>query len=66
MAIMSKLVELCGLWTSTDKNNEPVLSGKLGNAKVFIFKNTYKEGNQPDYRLYVSAPTIKEKEEENS
>lgn len=48
------MIELSGLWESTDKNGNLVLSGNLGNARLVIFKNTYKEAeNQPDFKLYL-------------
>lgn len=48
-------ISLMGLWENTDKNGNKYLSGNIGNAKVMIFKNTYKKAErEPDYRLYIA------------
>jgi len=58
---MKEMIELTGLWENTDKNGNKYFTGRLGNAKIVIFKNTYKEKeNQPDYRMYVAEPQKKE------
>ena len=51
----SKLVALGGLWESTDKSGSPYFSGRLGMAKILIFRNRKKESEkQPDYMIYVA------------
>jgi hypothetical protein len=60
---VNELVKITGLWLNVDKDGAEYLNGYLGNAKLLIFKNTYKEkgSKQPDYNLYVTkkeeAPT---------
>lgn len=59
---MSKHITLSGLWTSKDKNGNPMMSGNLNAVtKIYLFKNTYKkEGSkEPDYLLKL-APIEKE------
>ena len=55
------LVKATGLWETTDKNGNLVLSGNLG-CRVVILKNTFKtEGsNQPDYQLFFAPQQRRE------
>lgn len=49
-----KLVNIGGLWVHKDKNGNPYFTGYLGNAKLYIFKNTYKEEDKhPDFVMSV-------------
>ena len=51
----NNLVEIFALWKNTSKSGETYLSGKMGNSRVLVLKNNYKEtDNQPDYRVYVT------------
>ena len=60
---MSELVQITGLWSNVDKNGKKYLSGYMGNAKVLILENGFKEEEkQPDYILYV-APKKKDGEQ---
>ena len=53
------MIELCGLWINESSNGEKHFSGKIGNAKVLIFKNKYKKAdNHPEYKLFI-APLVK-------
>ena len=56
------MVEIAALWIQEGKDGTKYMSGTLGNAKVFLFKNARKEpgSKQPDYRLCL-APAPKEK-----
>lgn len=51
---------LGGLWQQKDKNGNTYFSGKFGDKKIKIFKNSYKKGEKdPDWILYeteVAAP----------
>lgn len=51
------LVPLCGLWLTKSKDGKQYMSGRLGNAKVFVFRNRKKgeRGNekQPDYYVMM-------------
>lgn len=59
-----QLIEITGLWASDDKNGNTMLSGYLGNAKVLIFANTFKQNEkEPDFRMYVAK---KDKPQEQS
>lgn len=60
------MIELCGLWTKKDKNDNPMLSGKIGQrATVLILKNQHKkEEKHPDYFLYLSEAQKPEGKEE--
>lgn len=51
----SNLTEIFALWKNTSKSGETYLTGKLGNARLLVLKNNYKEAdNQPDYRVFVT------------
>lgn len=59
------MIELTGLWKSKTKGGAMMLTGYIGNARLRIFKNSYKEKEgQPDYIAYVTAPPPKEQEED--
>ena len=61
---MQGLIEVTGLWTGKDKNGDGYLSGSLGAARVFIFRNKRKEKEaQPDYRLFVTERRKREDSE---
>jgi len=52
----SNMVPVTGLWQHTTQKGDTFLSGNLGNASVFVFKNSFKkEPNQPDYQLCLAA-----------
>ena len=61
-------IEISGLWAEKDKNGNPTMSGYLGNAKIRIFKNTYKEpgSKQPDYRLLIAPGDKKGKKDDSA
>ena len=52
----SELVPIGGLWTHEDRDGHTFLSGYLGQARLFVFKNTFKKAGEkyPDYRMYVT------------
>jgi|GEM_PF-2500823 uncharacterized protein (DUF736 family) len=51
----NNLVEIFALWKNTSKSGETYLTGKMGNGRVLVLKNNYKEAdNQPDYRVYIT------------
>lgn len=65
---MSKnnMVQLTGIWLQTGGDGEKYFSGKLGSAKVLIFKNTYKQkDSHPDYIMYAASPKKKESQGSN-
>lgn len=48
------------LWKKQDKNKKDYLSGNLdlgalGEARIMVFPNEKKEGEQPDYRISLVA-----------
>lgn len=51
-----ELVLIGGLWLHKDHEGRHFLSGSLGIAQLFVFKNKFKkEGDKyPDYRIYVA------------
>ena len=62
-----QMIELGGMWTGKDKRGNSMMSGYLGNTKLLLFKNTFKDAeNQPDYKLYVAPKPKKEKQDEIS
>jgi hypothetical protein len=49
------------LWEYATSTNTPYFSGYIdlgigGQVKVVVFRNDYKEGNQPDYNIFISNP----------
>lgn len=61
----SELVQLGALWKNEGKDGGMYLSGNMGSATLFVFKNKWKKGDRdPDYRVYVGANRKKKKEAE--
>ncbi len=61
---MSEMIKVSALWKQKTKAGEDFLNGKLGDAKLLIFKNKHKKSEKhPDYIVYL-APY--EKKEENT
>ena len=58
------MIQLCGLWLNTSKEGKSYFSGNIGNARIVIFKNTFKEegSKEPDYKLYIDEGKKKPKE----
>ena len=50
------MIKITGLWANKDKNGNTYYSGYVGNLKVMVFKNAYKEDNEnaPDANLYIA------------
>lgn len=55
---MSDLVKIGALWKPKEQG-KVVLSGKMGDARVIIFKNDKKQENHPDYTICVCNPQKK-------
>lgn len=56
-----KLIQITGLWLNEDKNGNPYFTGYMGNAKLLIFKNQYKEEEKhPDYIMSIGENRKKE------
>ncbi|OHD71798.1 MAG: hypothetical protein A2W19_01400 [Spirochaetes bacterium RBG_16_49_21] len=58
------MFKLCPLWRGVTKNGKQMLSGPIdagmplmGGMRVLIFPNEKKEGKQPDFFLFLAAPT---------
>lgn len=50
-----EMIPLGGLWVNETKDGQQYLSGYLGQAKLLIFINQYKqEDKHPDYVMYVA------------
>ena len=55
MSDKSDFIELAALWKSETKAGKKYLSGRLGNAKVFVFFDTDKQNPKaPDARIFVT------------
>lgn len=54
------LVPIGGLWIHEDRDGKTFLSGYLGEALLFVFRNKFKKKGekQPDYRMYVTPKPI--------
>jgi hypothetical protein len=51
----SNMIRLCGLWKGKSQNGTQYLSGKLGNARVFIFAVREKRSDKsPDYTRCIA------------
>jgi len=58
----TSLLRVMGLWENTDKRGNKYLSGNIGNMRVMIFTNSFKQGErEPDYILYVSQRSQEER-----
>ena len=59
----SNLVEITGLWINETQGGVKYFSGYMGNAKILIFKNKFKETEKhPDYKMYVAENKKKEEQ----
>lgn len=46
-------MQKCGaLWEKTTKKGDTFLSGIIGGKKIVAFRNSYKQGNQPDWNVF--------------
>jgi len=53
----SDLVEIGALWIGETKTGEMYLNGKMGRAKLLVFRNKFKDTDRhPDYKVYVTNP----------
>ncbi len=51
----SDLVEIGALWISEARTGRAYLSGRLGNARLLVFRNKFKETDKhPDYKVFVA------------
>ena len=58
---MSDLIKIGSLWSNTDKKGQKFLAGYLGDARLLIMKNGFKEEEkQPDYVVYVTKKEVKQ------
>lgn len=49
------MIEITALWSKKDSKGNTYLVGYFGNARLLIFKNTYKkEEKHPDYRMLIA------------
>ena len=63
----SDLIRLGGLWLNTDKNGQQYMSGSFGTARLLMFRNSHKSGeNDPDYVLYVAPGKKREQPAEDT
>jgi hypothetical protein len=53
---MSNLIRVCGLWTNTGRDGKKFLSGSIGQMKVLILPNNFKEkgSKHPDYNIFLA------------
>lgn len=47
--------EIGALWEKTSQKGTEYLSGTIDGQDVVIFRNTRKQGKQPDWRVYKST-----------
>ena len=61
----SDLIRLTGLWTGKTKSGQPQMSGSLGNGRILILPNNFKEDgkNQPDYILFMAPKQEQEQDQ---
>lgn len=51
------MIQLSGLWLNESKNGNKYMIGYLGENRLMVFKNQFKEReNQPDYIIYIVPP----------
>jgi hypothetical protein len=57
---MAEMMKVTGLWANKAKDGKTYLSGRLGDVKILIFPNNFKEAeNQPSHIMYY-APVERE------
>lgn len=55
------MIKLSGLWLNVKDNGEKYFAGNMGDARLFVYKNSYKKTDaEPDYILYADQRTRKE------
>lgn len=60
------LVQLGALWKK-DKDGNQFLSGSMGSANVFVFKNKWKKNDKdPDYKIFVGRRSRAKQEKSES
>lgn len=58
------MIEITGMWKNTDNNGNTYYVGYMGNAKVLMFANKYKEqDSHPDAILYLAPKEKKSKDD---
>ena len=62
--MQNDMVNMGGLWKNISANGIEYLSGSFGNAKMMVFKNENKSGNEnaPDYRVCFANKQRREEE----
>ncbi len=59
------MIKIGALWSSTDSKGNKYLAGKMGDARLVVFKNTYKEkDSQPDFQVYLAENKKREEKAE--
>lgn len=63
------MIEITGLWLNETSKGEKYFVGYMGNAKILIFKNKYKQvDSQPEYRMFIvekqDVPAREEKQDD--
>ena len=50
------MMKVASLWKGKDKHGNQMMSGnmEIGSFRVLILKNQQKQGEQPDYHLFVA------------
>lgn len=49
------MIKIGAVWKSQDKDGNPMLTGLMGDARLVILKNGYKEQDKhPDYIVYIA------------
>ena len=58
-------IRVCGLWKNVDKNGNEYFSGNIGDIRVMIFPNRFKETEkQPDYIMRFSERQYQKQQSE--
>ncbi len=61
---MAEMTKLCRLWEKTSARGAAYLVGRMGDARVLIFKNTHKvDDGDHDYAIFLTA--IEERQPQN-
>lgn len=59
------MIKLTGIWQNEGQKGT-YFTGKLGDAKILILKNNFKNADkQPDYIMYIDEPKKKEGQQQN-
>lgn len=60
------MIKIGAVWAGNDKDGNPMLTGQIGDARLVILKNGYKEQDKhPDYIVYIAENKKRDSDGDN-